>query len=117
MENYIAEREMAHDIIKQACKDYVKYQLQSMGIVRKVCEGTGEVTYKKETLNLGSTEGRKTLKNIRREILDLLAFFRSDWFANLADYSGFESENIISRLNALVKKYIAEFHEAMNKTK
>lgn len=112
---YVAEREVAHDIIKQACQDYVEFQLLSMGIVRDFKKGTGEVTYTKKVLNLKKADDKKIMKKLRNEILDLLSFFRSEYFENLADYSGFDGDRIITRLNMLVRKYVDEFKEAMKK--
>lgn len=112
---YIAEKELAHNIIRQACQDYVKYQLLSMGITRVEKKTTNEVIYEKKSYDFKSDEGRKTLKKIRKEILDCLDFFRSEWFEQLAGLSGFNSDRIITRLNALIKKYVDEYHEYMRK--
>lgn len=112
---YVAEKALAHDIIKQACQDYVKFQLLSMGITRKENQGTGEVIYGKKVLDLKKSEDVKTFKKIRREILELLDFFRSEWFEQLCDYSGFDGNRIITKLNMMIKKFVAEYHEAMKK--
>ena len=114
MENYIAGCEFSDDmIIEMACQDYIKNQLSGMGIIRKVNEKTGDVTYTKKNMTYSRSKCFKDVEKTRKEILELLSFFKSEYFKQLCDYSGFDGDQIIKRLNMIVKNYVDEFHEAM----
>lgn len=114
MENYIAGCEFSDDmIIEMACQDYIKNQLSSMGIIRKVNEKTGDVTYTEKNITYSRSKCFKDVEKTRKEILELLSFFKSEYFKQLCDYSGFDGDQIIKRLNMIVKNYVDEFHEAM----
>lgn len=97
-------KDLANDIVKQVCDDYVESQLKLMGIktVRSDC---GEVTYKKRTNELSE----RGVVQERRMVIECLNFLTSDWCERL--YPSMDGVKIVEHLNEQVKNIVDKFNK------
>lgn len=97
-------KDLANDIVKQVCDDYVESQLKLMGI-KTVRSDSGEVIYKKRTNELSE----RGVVQERRMVIECLNFLTSDWCERL--YPSMDGVKIVEHLNEQVKNIVDKFNK------